>query len=131
MGWQFEAGEHLHEGYLLPEFGDGTLGLSGTTGSPDGSVHVIISFGDGSSEPQVPPHWGRETRPAAEITGWRIVCDCYRYGSFQRTEQSVSPTRWVRVPSLALQDVAAGKIYASVSTVWTQDIFDALSSGDA
>lgn len=112
MGWLFEAGEHFHEGYLLPEFGDGTLGRAGTTGGPDGSVHVIISFGDGSSESQVPPYWGRQTRPAAQITGWRIACDCH-HGSRQRTEQWVSPTRWVRVPSLALQDVAAGKIYAS------------------
>lgn len=55
MGWQFEAGEHLHEGYRLLAFGDGALGTGGTTGSPDSSVHVIISFGDGSSESQVPP----------------------------------------------------------------------------
>jgi hypothetical protein len=106
MGWEFETGEHTHEGYLLPEFGDGTLGSSGTTGAPDGSVHVIISFGDGDSESRV-------TRPVAQITGWRIACDCYRSGSFQRSEAWVSPTQWVRVPSAALQDVAAGKIYAS------------------
>lgn len=108
MGWQFEAGEHFHEGYLLPEFGDGTVGGGATTGSADGSVHVIISFGDGSADSR-----GRETRPAAEITGWRIACDCYRHGSSQRAQRWVSATRWVRVPSRALQDVAAGKIYAS------------------
>jgi hypothetical protein len=113
MGWEFEAGEDFHEGYLVPEFEDGTLGRAATTGGPDGSVHVIISFGDDSPDSQVPPTWGRETRSVAEITGWRVVCDCYRYGSRERTEHWVSPTRWVRVPSPALEDVDAGKIYAS------------------
>lgn len=112
MGWEFEAGDHFHEGYLVPVFGDGTRGHAVTTGAPDGSVHVVIRFAD-STVASTPSNWGRETRPAAEITGWDVVCDCYRGGSHQPTERWVSPAPWVRVPSPALENVNAGKIYAS------------------
>lgn len=54
-------------------------------------------------------------RPAGEVVGWRIACDCeFDVESLNPTRiRWVSSVRWVRVPSTSLEDVAVGQIFAA------------------
>ncbi|GAA4667553.1 hypothetical protein GCM10023197_23450 [Gordonia humi] len=87
-----------HEMWIRPEFVDGV----GTSASTMREGVTMVGLG------------GDSWRPAGEVVGWRVVCDC------EHETQTISPTRsqwvstdlWVRVPSPSLEDVAAGRIFA-------------------
>jgi hypothetical protein len=106
MGWNYEADtpghDEWHEGYVLPEFADGQRGL-GTSGGdiPDDQI-AVEALDDGSYR----------TRPAGEVIGWRVVCDCYLRASAGRTEVWASDHLWTRVPSPMQHDPDALRIYA-------------------
>ena len=69
MGWIDDAG--LHEGYVVAEWVDGVRS-SGTYAGGMGDDQVIVdSVWDEASRTE-----SYVTRPAAEIVGWRLVCDC-------------------------------------------------------
>ena len=58
------------------------------------------------------------TRPAGEVVAWRILCDCHDATGKLRPERQ----RWVsepliRVPSVALEQLDAGLIYATDTDV--------------
>lgn len=106
MGW-LDMDAPGHEAWLAAEFRDGerSVGVL-ASGVPDDRV-VVEYDADGRAH---------ETRPAAEVIGWRVVCDCV-----DPFPSSISgprgPSRWSsalleRVPSEALEDVAAGRIWA-------------------
>ncbi len=103
MGWVTEDG--MHEGYVVPQFVDGQR-AAGVTGGGIPADQVASG-----SEVQGPDgSWSYPARSAGEVTGWVICCDCSRPGS-------VSYTTWVgpvftRVPSKALEDPRALKVYA-------------------
>ena len=104
MGWVSEDGRH--EGYLVPQFVDGQRGAGVTGGSiPRDQVAtgVEVQAEDGT--------WSYPLRPAGEVTGWVICCDCYARDSFR-------PTTWVgpvftRVASQALEDLDKLRLYAT------------------
>lgn len=104
MGWTTEDG--LHEGYLVPQFVDGQRAVGVTGGGiPDDQVvsGPEAQAADGS--------WSYPTRPAGEVTGWVVCCDC-------RTSESFRYTTWVgpvftRVPSKTLEDPKALRVYAT------------------
>jgi hypothetical protein len=60
------------------------------------------------------------TRPAAEIVGWRAVCNCRRSESSRVTDTWASDLV-TRVPSKALEDEAAGRIYVVDQDVMSVD----------
>jgi len=105
MGWLTEDGRH--EGYLTPMFGDGQRGRGVTAGSvPDDQVVVgVETQGEDGS-------WGWPTRPAGEITGWVVCCDCYRTASFGAPSSWIGPI-FTRVPSTTLEDLAARRVFAA------------------
>jgi hypothetical protein len=86
---------------VLPEFADGQRGL-GTSGDdiPDDQI-VVEAVDDGSYR----------TRPAGEVIGWRVVCDCYLRAWAGRTEVWASDHLWTRVPSPMQHDPDAFRIY--------------------
>ncbi len=105
MGWL--TGDGRHEGYLAPMFGDGQRGRSVTGGSvpPDEVVVGVETQGaDGS--------WVWPTRPAGEVTGWVVCCDCYRNTSFGPASSWVGPV-FTQVPSKTLEDLAARRVFAA------------------
>lgn len=104
MGWIDEHG--FHEGYLVPRFHDQQLAYLVTGGSipPD-------QIACGPSRLTSAGHQEYPTRPAGEVTGWVVCCDC------TGRETSSARTTWVgpeftRVPSAALEDVPHLKVYA-------------------
>lgn len=104
MGWTTEDG--LHEGYLVPQFVDGQRALGVTGGGiPDDRVASgpEVQAADGS--------WSYPTRPAGEVTGWVVCCDCRIHDSFRYTTW-VGPV-FTRVPSKALEDPKARRVYAT------------------
>ncbi len=105
MGWLTEDGRH--EGYLAPMFGDGQRG-HGTTGDtiPDDQVVVgdEVQGEDGS--------WTWPTRPAGEVTGWVVSCDCNTKSSFGPASSWNGPV-FTRVPSKTLENLAARRIFAA------------------
>jgi len=105
MGWTTEDG--LHEGYLVPQFVDGqrAVGVLGG-GIPDDRVASgpEVQAADGS--------WAYPSRPAGEVTGWVICCDCRLPGSSFRYTTWVGPV-FTRVPSKALEDPKALRVYAT------------------
>ena len=104
MGWIAEDG--LHEGYLVPQFGDGQRG-AGVTGGGIPSDRVVIGPEVQDSEGS----WVYPTRPAGEVTGWVVCCDCSSPTSFGPIRTWVGPV-FTRVPSKALEDVNAQKAFA-------------------
>ncbi|TDH17985.1 hypothetical protein [Mycobacteroides franklinii] len=97
--------DDVHEVWLAPVFEDGERSIGSGDGAHSGSIAVEeIGQGDGGSIYR----W----RPAAEVIGWRVICQCYSRG-----EQWVSPRLWKRVPSEALENLDAAKIYAADSDV--------------
>lgn len=87
MGWEYSTGDQggeWHEGYMVAEFEDGlrALGISGA-GIPRGHL-AVDQYGDGTfGQESVRRHGGDAaflTRPAGEVVGWRVVCNCYAAG---------------------------------------------------
>lgn len=108
MSWNDETGQH--EGYVLPEFADGARGAGSTgDGVLDDQVIVDVEY---VGAPGTITENGYLTRPAAEAIGWRVVCDC-RLGGHYEVTSKWSSELVVRVPSSALEDEAAGRIYAA------------------
>lgn len=97
----------LHEGYLVPQFGDGQRGR-GVTGAGIPVDQVVIGAGalDADGGLMYP------TRSAGEATGWVVCCDC-------STPTSSGPVRtwtgqvFTRVPSQALESPHEFKIFAA------------------
>jgi hypothetical protein len=116
MGWNYESetGNEWHEGYLVPEFEDGERGI-GTTGGDIPADSIAV---------QMLPDASYRARPAGEVIGWRVHCDCYREGRSGH-ETWVSKQLWIRVPSTALQDLTARKLYAP-----DEDVVDVGHGGD-
>lgn len=125
MGWVTEDG--LHEGWMAAEFADGTIaaGISGG-GVPDDQIIIEQQWDEQTRS------WRYTTRPAAEVIGWRIRCDCrYEFGNrglipeAERWRSDLLP----RVPSNALEDIAEGGIYAAdedIPGVTTREDVDTL-----
>lgn len=104
MSWTTDDGEH--EGYAVPEFGDGVRGIGVMThGVPDTEVIVEMTYRDGVVDPQV------RTRPAAKVIAWRVVCNCTT-GTGGHIETVVDGPL-TRVPSATLEDLAQRKIFAT------------------
>lgn len=108
MSWEDDTG--THEGYVRAEFADGVHDYGMTTGKvPADQVIVDVEY---VGAPGAITEERYTTRPAAEVIGWRVVCDCRT-----REDSSTVTNRWTssliqRVPSKALQDIAGGKLYA-------------------
>jgi hypothetical protein len=139
MGWTYESefGNEAHEGYVLPEFDNGERGVGWSGGDiPKGAIAV-----------EMRPDGSFRARPAGEVIGWRVVCDCYQEGRSGH-ETWVSSHLWIRVPSRVLQDLAAYKVYAvdddvvdighggdaiedAVRAMWYRDHIDAIDAGAA
>src|ERR1700739_1026511 len=117
MGWTYESefGNEAHEGYVLPEFDNGERGVGWSGGDiPNGAIAV-----------EMRPDGSFRARPAGEVIGWRVVCDCYQEGRSGH-ESWISSHLWIRVPSRVLQDLAAYKVYAV-----DDDVVDIGHGGDA
>lgn len=86
-------------------FFDGERG-TGTTGGgiPDDQVVSghIAQAEDGT--------WTHPTRPAREVTGWAVCCDCTR-GDTSRHTTWIGPT-FTRVSSPELEDLAVLRLFA-------------------
>jgi hypothetical protein len=128
MGWEYSTGDRgseWHEGYLVAEFEDRkrALGISGT-GIPPGHL-AVDRYGDGSfGQEAVRRHGGDpafETRPAGEVIGWRIVCNCYMPGDTMPTKHWSSQQLWTRVASPARHDPYAFRIYAADDEIFDVD----------
>jgi len=105
MGWL--TGDGRHEGYLAPLFGDGQRG-HGVTGSSVPTDRVVV----GDKVQREDGSWIWPTRPAGEVTGWVVCCDCYRNTSFGPASSWIGPV-FTRVPSKALETLAARRIFAA------------------
>lgn len=132
MGWEHSLGDRgseWHEGYMAAEFDDGhrALGISGS-GIPEGHL-AVDRYGDGTfGQEAVRRHGGEpefQTRPAGEVVGWRVVCNCYAAGDLMPSKHWFSQRLWTRVPSPVRHDPHAFRIYAA-----DDDILDVIS-GDA
>jgi len=100
-----------HEGHLAPMFGDGQRGRRVTGGSvshDDVVVGDVVQRADGS--------WTWPTRPAGEVTGWMVCCDCYSNTPFGPASSWIGPV-FTRVPSKTLEHLAARRIFAADDVV--------------
>jgi hypothetical protein len=103
MSWTTDYG--LHEGYLLPVFGDGQQGLA----IVDGGVpfdQVIVGVDYSADEQRY------DTRPACNVIGRRTMCD-YR-SPFGGGELLPEGQRWrsdllVRVASPEHENISRGR----------------------
>lgn len=109
MGWITDDGRH--EGYLVPEFRDGQRGRGITGGGvPLDEVIVEVDYF------REPPY---ETRPASEVIGWRVTCDCSAEDGRRLLPES---ERWqgdliTRVAFAQAEDLSARRVYAAESDV--------------
>lgn len=104
MGWTTEDG--LHEGYLVPQFVDGQRAVGVTGGGiPDDQV---ASGPEAQAQDRT---WSFPTRPADEVTGWVVCCDCRLRDTFRYTTW-LGPV-FTRVPSKDLEDPKAMRVYAT------------------
>lgn len=107
MSWADDDG--VHEGYVLPEFIDGRRGNGTWSGSvPDDHVILDVEY---VGEPGAITQERYTTRPAAEVVGWRVMCDCRA-----NTRSSAITNTWtsdliVRVPSKSLDDETLGRLF--------------------
>ena len=102
----FVTDDGLHEGYLVPQFFDGQRG-NGSTGGGIADDQIAVG-----TDVQAPDgSWSTPTRPAGEVAGWVICCDCYQAESSRLGTTWVGPV-FARVPSKALENVAERRIYA-------------------
>jgi hypothetical protein len=129
MGWEYSTGDQgseWHEGYMVAEFEDGrrALGISGA-GIPPGHL-AVDQYGDGTfGQEAVRRHGGDaafQTRPAGDVIGWRVVCNCYASGDVMPTKRWLSEQLWTRVASPVRHDPSAFRIYAT-----DNDILDVIS----
>lgn len=99
MAWISEDG--LHEAYLAAEFRDGErgIGVSGA-GVPDDQIVVEADYVAESYR----------TRPAGEVVGWRIACNCSAANGRGQTVWSGS--FFQRAPTKALEDIDGGHLWA-------------------
>lgn len=124
MGWTYESDspghDEWHEGYIVPEFGNGDRGLpiSGA-GIPAGHI-AVERLGDNTFR----------TRPAGEVIGWRVLCNCYLYPNSGCTKVWASEQLWKRVPSPLQHDPNAFRIYAPDDDVLDAGV-DGADLGDA
>ena len=105
MGWLTEDGRH--KGYLAPMFGDGQRGRGVTAASVP---HDKVVVGDETQRED--GSWAWPPRPAGEVTGWVVCCDCYRTASFGAPSSWIGPVV-TRVPSKTLENLAARRIFAA------------------
>ncbi|TWE07395.1 hypothetical protein [Rudaeicoccus suwonensis] len=115
MSWTDDTGRH--EGYVAKVFADGKLG--GGTYSTAG-----LSVDDDPEGRAVLDENGDriQWRPAAAVVAWRVCCDHVPAhvrdedlrDYWQTPETWMSPTVWRRVYSAAEEDLAQGRIYASL-----------------
>jgi hypothetical protein len=119
MGWTYQSDtvghDEWHEGYLASEFenGDRGIGVSGS-GIPPG--HIAVEHRDDGTY---------RCRPAGEVIGWRVLCDCYLYPNSGRTKVWASEQLWIRVPSALQHAPSVFRIYAADEDV------DDVNAGDA
>ncbi len=102
MGWISE--DASHEGCLVPHFLDGQRGV-GVTGGNIAADQVAVgepTMSDGGN-------LRYRTRPAAEVVGWVVCCDC----SAGRTMTKWTGPTFARVPSPSLESVRAHRIFAT------------------
>lgn len=109
VSWSDEDG--LHEGYVLPEFGDGVRGRGIWSGSVPAD-HVIVEV-EYAGEPGTTPQERYTSRPAAEVVGWRVMCDCRANPSSSAITGTWMSDLVARVPSQSLEDLSAGRIFVS------------------
>jgi hypothetical protein len=99
-----------------------------TTGIPPGPL-AVDQYGDGTfGQEAVRRHGGEaafQTRPAGDVIGWRVVCNCYAPGDVMPSKRWFSQRLRTRVPSPVRHDPNAFRIYAA-----DDDILDVVS-GDA
>jgi len=109
MGWLTEDGRH--EGYLAPMFGDGQRGrgITGGTIPPD---EVVV----GDEVQRADGSWTWPTRPAGEVTGWVVCCDCHSTASFGAPSSWIGPV-FTRVPSRTLESLMARRVFAADNDV--------------
>ncbi len=106
MAWTTD--DRRHEGYVVPEFGNGQRG-SGITvaGMPPDQIIVSLEYDGGHG------HASRDiravVRPAGDVVGWRVCCRCGDDGDGPRWHAADLLTR---MSSPALEDVARGRIYS-------------------
>ena len=116
---------------MAAEFDDGLRALTILgTGIPPGHL-AVDQYGDGSwGQDAFRRHGGEAaflTRPAGDVIGWRVVCNCYYSPSdVMPTKRWISQQLWTRVPSPVRHDPNAFRIYAT-----DDDILDAASGDDA
>ena len=114
---------------MAAEFEDGrrALGIS-DTGIRSGHL-AVYQYGDGTWGQEAVRRYGGEaafqTRPAGDVIGWRIVCNCYAPGDVMPSKRWFSQHLWTRVPSPVRHDPNTFRIYAA-----DDDILDVIS-GDA
>lgn len=53
-----------------------------------------------------------QTRPAGDVIGWRVVCNCHAPGDAIPTKRWVSQQLWARVPSPVRHNPSSFRIYA-------------------
>lgn len=105
MGWVTDDG--LHEGFLVAMFADGQR-AAGVTSGAIADDQVVV----GREVEQPDGTWAWPTRPAAEVTGWVLCCDCSTRGRFGAPDVWVGPV-FTRVPSKALEALADRRIFAA------------------
>lgn len=106
MDWISEDGQHC--GFVVPEFADGVRGsAAGSDDVPDGQILLAT---DGNAQRDAGSATAHVTRPAGEVIGWRVMCDCRSAGSPPDVEVW-SSSLLVRVPSKALEDPSAGRLF--------------------
>ena len=107
MSWVDDDG--VHEGYVLPEFMDGVRGSGTWSGSvPDDHVIIDVEY---VGEPGAITAERYTSRPAAEVIGWRAMCDCRANASSSAITSTWISDLIVRVPSKSLEDHALGRIF--------------------
>ncbi|MFT4398478.1 hypothetical protein ACLTEW_26490 [Gordonia lacunae] len=100
MGWMHESDTRLHEAALVAVFEDGTESHGATI--VDGVDYEIVD----------PGRRGKDgLRPAAEIVGWLLSCDCASRSSSEVLRWT-DPVQWTRVPSASLEDLANHRVFA-------------------
>ena len=114
----FLTNDGLHEGYVVPQFADGELAIGSSVGTVP--ADQVVS---GQPFENVDGRWVWPTRPASEVAGWVVCCDCSTgYGS--------SRTTWTgpviaRVPLASEEDLPSLLLYAN-----DDDVNDASSRED-
>jgi len=72
MGWTSEDGQH--ELWIAAEFQDGTRGI-GVSGAGIPRDHIAVGEEHVRDGHGAVVEWRYVTRPAADVVGWRLVCD--------------------------------------------------------